>query len=77
MNKEDKHAYVMPFPSWISRCIPTLHLIPQGLVMKAGKNDRLVFDGSHLINYKSICVNMLTKLELEPKFCMVLPYNAI
>ena len=67
MNKEDKHAYVMPFPSWICRFIPNLHLTPQGLVVKKGKNDRLVFDGSHLINYKSTCVNMLTKLDLEPK----------
>ena len=67
MAKENKHAYVMPFPSWIVRFIPNLHLTPQGLVIKPGKNDRLFFDGSHLINFNSSCVNMFTNLKLEPK----------
>jgi len=57
----------MPFPSWIARFIPNLHLTPQGLVIKPGKNDRLVFDGSHLIKFNSSCVNMFTNPNLEPK----------
>ena len=33
MNKEDKHKYLLPFPCWLARFIPDIHVTPQGLVV--------------------------------------------
>ena len=41
MNKEDRNQYVLPFPYWIARLVKILHLTPQFLLQKPGKNDRL------------------------------------
>ncbi len=65
MNKEDKHRYLLPLPCWLARFIPNLHVSPQGLIVKVDKNDRLVFDASHLIKFYSICSNMMTLPQLE------------
>ena len=46
MNKEHKHKYAIALPCWIARFVPNLHLTPQDLVVKEGKNDRLIFDVS-------------------------------
>ena len=46
INKEDRNQYLLPFPNWLARFIPHLHLTPQGLLSKQGKNDRLIWDGS-------------------------------
>ena len=45
-NKEDKNQYLIPILNWLARFIPNLHITPQGLLIKKGKNDRLVWDGS-------------------------------
>ena len=66
MAKELKHSYSIPLPAWIARFVPNLHLTPQGLVQKDGKNDRLIFDASHLIDFDSLAANCLTKPQLEP-----------
>ena len=67
MNKEDKHKYNITLPIWSARFIPNLHLSPQGLVVKPGKNDRLVNDASFVSTHESVCVNMLTHPEKEPE----------
>ena len=46
MNKEERNSCVIPFLNWMMRLIPNLHTTPQGLIVKPGKNDRLIFDGS-------------------------------
>ena len=66
LNKEDKHKYMFSLPIWSTRFIPNLHLSPQGIIQKKGKEDRLVNDASHLRNYDSTCLNMLTHPEKEP-----------
>ena len=66
MNKEDKHSYLMTLPSILARLIPDLKLTPQGLIIKPGKNDRLIWDGSFMLFYHSVCVNMLMDQKLEP-----------
>ena len=48
MTKEFKHSYVIPFPRWIARLCPHLHLTPQGILIKPGKNPRMIWDGSFL-----------------------------
>ena len=47
MNKEDKNAFVMTLPQWIICLVPNIHTTPQGHLVKPGKNDRLIWDGSH------------------------------
>ena len=66
LNKEDKHKYMFALPIWTTRFIPNLHLSPQGLIQKKGKEARLVNDASHLRTYNSTCLNMLTDPSKEP-----------
>ena len=67
MNKEDKNSFLMILPAILGRLIPDIRYTPQGLVIKPGENDRLIWDGSHLIFYYSVCVNMLMDQALEPR----------
>ena len=66
MNKEHKHRYAIALPCWIARFVPNLHLTPQGLVVKPGKNDRLIFDASFKPHYNSFNVNMSTNPVTAP-----------
>eukprot|EP00957_Ditylum_brightwellii_P123928 9446584-Ditylum_brightwellii.AAC.1 len=79
MNKEDRNYYLIPFPYWMTRLIPHIHITPQGLIVKPGKNDRLVFDGSIKINWDSKPVNSMTYVKFEPEvsFGQALPKNLI
>ena len=67
MNKENKYCYAMAFPAWIARFVPHMHLTPQGLVVKPGKNDRLIFDASIKIKWDSYNINMATDNSTAPK----------
>ena len=53
-----KNSHLMVLPAILGMFIPSFHYTPQGLVVKADKNDRLIWDGSHLIFYYSVCVNI-------------------
>eukprot|EP00957_Ditylum_brightwellii_P151646 11548441-Ditylum_brightwellii.AAC.1 len=53
INKEDRNCYLIPFPCWMVRLIPHIHVIPQGLIVKPCKNDRLVFNGSIKLDWNS------------------------
>lgn len=66
MNKEDKNQYLILLPSWIARFIRHLHLTPQGLLVKPGKNDRLIWDGSFIPNWQATCINMMLSQKTEP-----------
>ena len=67
MNKEDRNQYLISLPSWIARFIRHLHLTPQGLLCKPGKNDRLIWDGSFIPNWQAISINMMLTNETEPQ----------
>ena len=67
MNKEERNSYVIPFPNWMTRLIPNLHTTPQGLIVKPGKNDRLIFDGSVRLQWNSMPVNDMTHPSNEPQ----------
>ena len=67
MNKEDRNQYLVSLPNWLARFIPNLHITPQGLVIKDGKNDRLVWDGSFIPHWSATCINMMLKHETEPE----------
>ena len=67
MNKEDRNQFLIPLPSWLTRFIRHLHITPQGLVIKPGKNDRLIWDGSFIPHWQATCINMMLSHDTEPQ----------
>jgi len=65
MNKEDRKDQVLTFPAWLARFIQHLMTTPQGLVVIPGKNDRLVFDASYMLNWLSRPFNHMIDLNDE------------
>ena len=66
INKETQHCYVIPFPRWLARLCPNIHLTPQGLLIKAGKKDRMIWDGSFLPTWYATCINMMQDPSKSP-----------
>eukprot|EP00957_Ditylum_brightwellii_P130483 9954609-Ditylum_brightwellii.AAC.1 len=79
MNKEDRKCYLIPLPCWMTRFFPHLHVTSQGLIIKPGKNERLVFDGLIKLDRNSKPVNSMTHVKYEPKvtFRQALPKHLI
>jgi len=67
LNKEERNSYALPFPSWLARFIPHLHLSPEGIIIKPGKKDRIVFDASFHIHHHSQSPNDWTSKFDEPQ----------
>ena len=65
INKEEKHKCLIPFPVWITRFVPNLHLSPMGILIKPQKNPRFIFDGSFRIDADSTPVNVWSDVEHE------------
>ena len=42
LNNETKHCYAIMFPKWFIPLYPNIHLTPQGLLIKPGRNDRML-----------------------------------
>ena len=59
MNKEERHSFLVALPGILARFFPDMHLTPQSLLKKPERKDRLVWDGSFLIAFFSVCTNML------------------
>ena len=57
INKEEKHKYIIPFPTWITRFVPDLHLSPMGILVKPQKEPRFIFDGSFRMDAHAVPVN--------------------
>ena len=66
MNKEEKNCHVLPLPAWLMRFLPGAHHVPQALVLKPGKDPRLVWDGTKKHLWNSTPMNDLTSAEDEP-----------
>ena len=66
LNKEEKNNYTIPFPIWIARFVPHLHVSPEGIIIKEGKKDRIIFDASFHIRYDSQAPNDWTSKHDEP-----------
>ena len=59
MNKEVQHSFVIPFPDWVIPLCPNIHLTPNGILVKLGKNDRLIWHGSFLPCRWSVYINTM------------------
>ncbi|KAL7526106.1 hypothetical protein ACHAXR_001323, partial [Thalassiosira sp. AJA248-18] len=65
MNKEEKHCHVVPFISFVVRFAYTGHHVSQGMVLKLGKDPRLVWDGSTKLLPDDIVMNDIVPLLEE------------
>ena len=65
LKKEERYIHVAPFPSWVARFSWTAHHVPQGMVMKEGKNPRLVWDGTAKRDAKDEMMNDITPISSE------------
>jgi len=66
LNKEERNNFILPLPAWLARFVPNLHLSPEGIIIKEGKKDRIIFDASFKIFYDSLCPNQWTSASDEP-----------
>ena len=66
MNKEERNNYAFPLPSWMARFLYNFHLSPEGIIVKEGKKDRIIFDASFKIHPQSACPNDWTNKYDEP-----------
>ncbi len=46
MNKEDRNSHLLPVKLWVLRFSPYCHHTAQGILVKPGKNPRVIFDAS-------------------------------
>lgn len=67
MNKETKKCFSIRFPACIATFCQNCHVTPSGLIIKPGKNDCLIFDGSFLPNWSSISINQMQSPKFNPK----------
>ena len=57
----------IPFPRYLVHASPTAHHVPQVLIQKEGKKDRLVWDGSTKSRAHDIVMNDITPTSSEPE----------
>ena len=60
MYKEDRYSHLVPIDVDIFRVSAYLHHTIQAVVMKPGKNDRLVWDGTTTLLTLDIVMNRVT-----------------
>jgi hypothetical protein len=65
MNKEDWYSYLIPLDEIMCRFSPYCHHTTQTMVIKAGKNNQLCWDGSTTIKPTDIVMNQVTPVIRE------------
>ena len=58
----------MTFTFWISHLIAHLHVTPNGIVIKPGKIDRLIYDGSIKLKWNSHPIRETTDTKMNSKY---------
>ena len=65
MNKEDRYSHLVPIDEDICRVSAYLHHTIHTVVMKPGKNDCLVWDGTTTLLALDIVMNQVTPVNRE------------
>jgi len=65
VNKEDRFSHLIPLPPWILECSPYCRHNSQGIIIKARKNDRVVWDASTKLAYDDLVLNEHTPIDDE------------
>jgi len=67
LNKEERNNFTIPLPAWYARFIPHIHVSPEGIIVKEGKKDRIIFDASFHVHHNSQSPNDWTSKYDEPE----------
>ena len=65
LNKEERNSHLIPFPRYLVRASSVAHHVPQAIIIKPGKKDRLVWDGSTKKYAHEITMNEVTPIVDE------------
>ncbi len=65
MNKEDRYSHLVPMDPILCKFSPYLCHTTQSKVIKEGKNDRIVWDGSTVLKPTDIVMNQITPVDQE------------
>jgi hypothetical protein len=65
MNKEDHYSHLVPMDPLLCKLSPYLRHTTQSIVIKEGKSDRIVWDGSTVIRPTDIVMNQVTPVAKE------------
>ena len=65
MNKEDGYSHLVPMDPLLCKLSPYLRHTTQSIVIKDGKNDRIVRDGSTVTQPTDIVMNQVTPVAKE------------
>ncbi len=65
MNKEDRYSYLVPMDPLLSKLSPYLHHTTLSIIIKDGKNDCIVWDGSSVTQPTDIVMNQVTPVAHE------------
>ena len=65
MNKEDRHSHVLPVKLWVLHFSPLCRHTSQGMLIKPGKNPRVIFDASTKSHPHEVVLNDVTATEFE------------
>lgn len=65
MNKMDKHNFVIPLMSYMARFIPNIFFTPHHLLLKPGKDPRMICDASRRFTPTSVPINRMTSTHLS------------
>jgi hypothetical protein len=65
MNKEDKHSHLLPMKLWVLPFSPYSRHTAQGMLVKPGKNPRVIFDASIKGDPHEVVLNEITTSEFQ------------
>ncbi len=65
MNKEDRYSHLVPIDPILCKFSPYLCHTTQSIVIKEGKNDHIVWDGSTVLKPANIVMNQITPVDQE------------
>ena len=65
MNKEDRYSHLLPVKLWVLYFSPWCRHTAQGILIKPGKNPRVIFDASTKGSPHEVVLNEITPTELE------------
>ncbi len=67
MNKEDRYSHLVPIDEDICRASAYLRHTIQTVIMKPGKNNRIVWDGTTILLALDIVMNQVTPVTCEAR----------
>ena len=76
LNKEKRNHHVITFMQWVVRASPYAHHVPQTIIVKEGKKDRLVWDRKTKMAPHEITMNEMTDTTNEAKITFGYVYMA-